>query len=231
MHLLYADDSGSVGDASQRYFVLAGISVFERQIYYISKELDEIAARFNPSEPLSIELHGSPMLNGRGIWRRFPLPERIQAIKDALGALARTRGPRVFGAVILKTRAAYDGKDPIEYAFEQLANRFDLYLMRLHRHGDPQRGVMVLDKSKNESAIQALASRFREIGHTWGKLYNFAEVPLFLDSRASRLVQLADLVAYSMFRHFEGGDPQFYNLVEPWLDAEGGAIHGLCHFV
>jgi hypothetical protein len=30
MHLLYADESGSVGDPKQQFFVLAGFSVFER---------------------------------------------------------------------------------------------------------------------------------------------------------------------------------------------------------
>jgi len=37
MHLLYVDESGSATDASQRYFVLAGISVFERTTHWIEK--------------------------------------------------------------------------------------------------------------------------------------------------------------------------------------------------
>jgi len=44
VHLLYADESGSIQDASQRHFVLAGFSVFERQTYWIARELDAIAA-------------------------------------------------------------------------------------------------------------------------------------------------------------------------------------------
>ena len=38
----------------------------------------------------------------------------------------------------------------------------------------------------------------------------YAEVPVFLDSKASRLIQLADLVAYALFRHHEHNDNRFY---------------------
>ena len=62
MHLLYADESGSPKDPSQNYLVLAGVSVFERQSYWISNELDKIAARFDPANPDEVELHGNPIL-------------------------------------------------------------------------------------------------------------------------------------------------------------------------
>ena len=34
MYLLYLDGSGSVRNPNERHFVLAGIAVFERQIYH-----------------------------------------------------------------------------------------------------------------------------------------------------------------------------------------------------
>ncbi|MFM7129107.1 MAG: DUF3800 domain-containing protein, partial [bacterium] len=48
MYLLYADESGSIGDSKQNFFVLAGFCVFERQGYWIAQELEKIAARYNP---------------------------------------------------------------------------------------------------------------------------------------------------------------------------------------
>ena len=65
MYLLYADESGTTHDPVQQYFVLAGFCIFERQGYWISNELDQIASRFDPADPGSIELHGSPMFDGR----------------------------------------------------------------------------------------------------------------------------------------------------------------------
>ena len=47
MHLLYLDESGSVSHAAQKYFVLAGLSVFERQTHWVEKNSNAIAARFS----------------------------------------------------------------------------------------------------------------------------------------------------------------------------------------
>jgi hypothetical protein len=38
MYLLYLDHAGAVEDPAQKHFVLAGISVFERQTYWLSQE-------------------------------------------------------------------------------------------------------------------------------------------------------------------------------------------------
>lgn len=229
MHLLYLDGSGSSADASQKYYVLGGLSVFERQVHWISQELEVIAARFNPADPFSVELHGAPMMAGRGIWRKVRKQDRIQAIADALNVLVRSHiSNRAFVAAIHKV--AVSPEDPVEYAFEQVVNRFDLYLMRLHKSGNTQRGVIVFDKSTHEQTLQALARDFRVIGHRWGTIRNLAEVPLFLDSRASRLVQLADLIAYAAFLKFERNNNQFFDIMSHRFDAEGGIVHGLLHY-
>jgi hypothetical protein len=226
MYLLYSDESGTTHDASQQYFVLAGFCVFERQGFWISSELDKIAARFNPADPASVELHGSPMLAGRGMWRGYPKQQREQAVEDILTVfMASHQSNRLFASVIKKVSVSPN--DPVEVAFEQLASRFDQYLMRLHKAGNTHRGLIIFDKSTYETTIQSLATDFRTIGHTWGIIRNFAEVPLFLDSRASRLIQLADVIAHSIFRHFEKGDSRFYALIRSGFDSEGGIIHGL----
>ena len=226
MYLLYADESGSAKDKHQKYFVLAGFCVFERQGFWISNELDAIAARFNPADPASVELHGNPMHSGKGIFRQFPKEDRTTALEDALKVFVASHpSNRLFASVVDK--AIVSPVDPVEFAFEQLASRFDHYLTRLHRAGNTQRGVILFDKSTYETTIQSLATDFRTIGHSWGILRNFAEVPLFMDSKASRLIQLADLIAYAIFRNYERGDDSLYSILRNSFDAEGGVIHGL----
>lgn len=226
MHLLYADESGSVHDPHQIHFVIAGISVFERQCFWTGEKMDKIAERFNPGDPNSVELHASPMFSGRGFWRQFPKADRIQAIKDCLHILTSSHASlRVFAGVVRKSKVA--PKDPVEFVFEQLASRFDYFLRRLYKTGDVHRGIIIFDKSTYESTIQNLATDFRKVGHSWDILRNLAEVPLFIDSRASRLIQLADIVAYSVFRNYEHRDKQFFEIFAERLDKFGGAIHGL----
>lgn len=228
MHLLYVDDSGSVQDPQQEYFVLAGFSVFERQGHWMSEELEKIAARFNQADPQSVELHGSPMMNGSKAWRGFKLPERVQAMKDALQVLANShRSNRVFGVAVRKSSVS--PRDPVELAFEELSRRFDHYLMRLHKANDTQRGLFIFDKTTRETSIQTLATDYKRFGHAWGQTRNMAEVPVFIDSRASRLVQLADLIAYGIFRHYERKDSQLFDVFKDRFDAAGGTVYGLCH--
>lgn len=225
MYLLYADESGSVGDPKQQFFVLAGFCVYERQSYWIAKELDNIAARFNPADPTSVELHGNPMHSGKGIFRRFPKADRVTALEDALKVFLDSHpSNRLFASVVRKVKVS--PVDPVEFAFEQLASRFDHYLTRLHKAGDSQRGIILFDKSTYETTLQSLATDFRTIGHKWGILRNFSEVPLFLDSRASRLIQLADLIAYAIFRNYESNDSHYFSIIKNRFDSEGGIVHG-----
>lgn len=225
MFLLYADESGTPGGADQEHFVLAGITVFERKAHWLSLKLDKIAARFSPQDPDSVELHGSPMLAGKKFWRKIPKDDRINGIKDAL-RLIDGKHYRIIASVVRK--GAITPLDPVHSTFQQLVTRFDHYLTREYTYFDnPQRGLVIFDKSSKEAPIQALATAFKIDGHEWGKLRNMADVPVFVDSQATRLIQLADLVAYAIFRKYEKGDSQFYDIIERKFDYFGGVQHGL----
>jgi hypothetical protein len=228
MHLLYLDDSGSVGNSSEKHIILAGLAVFERSPFWLSGALDRLAGALWPDSPHSLEFRGGDIFSGRKHWRGIAREQRITAYEQALQGLASAREPRLFGAVIDKL--AISPADPMEYAFEQVCNRFDRFLGRLHRANDTQRGLIVLDESSHETSLQRLAREFRVDGHRWGKLRNLAEVPLFVDSRATRMIQYADLIAYAMRRYYEAGDARLFDIVAPKFDSEGGIVHGLVHF-
>lgn len=227
MHLLYLDDSGAVANPADRHVVLAGLAVFERQTHWLSKKLDELAERIWPEDPFGLEFRGADMLGGKRRWRGIEREVRRTAFAEALGFLGASKFVRIFGAVVHK--AAVAGEDPLEHAFEQICNRFDRYLGRLHHKGDTQRGVIVLDESAYETSLQSLAHEFRREGHRWGKLRNLSEVPLFVNSRATRMVQYADLIAYALRRYYEKGEGRWLEIVAERIDAEGGVLHGLTH--
>lgn len=118
----------------------------------------------------------------------------------------------------------------MEIAFEELCSRFDLQLKRIFAvEKNPQRGLIVLDESSYETSLQNLAHNFRQIGTHGGTIANLAEVPLFVDSRASRLVQLADHVAYAVFRRYEAKDTTFLDIILNKFDSGNGKLHGLIH--
>lgn len=54
-----------------------------------------------------------------------------------------------------------------------------------------------------------------------------AEAPLFVDSTASRLIQIADLLAWAVWRRYEHSDTRYFDLIVRRFDREGGVLHGL----
>ncbi len=118
-------------------------------------------------------------------------------------------------------------------AFEDVSSRFDMYLSRQYASTkENQRGLIVLDKTSYETNLQNLAYTFRRSGNRWGSyLKNICEIPLFVDSKASRIIQLADHIAYAIFRRYNAGDLNYFNCIEGRFDQEQatGIIHGLAH--
>lgn len=229
MHLLYLDDSGSVTNPADRHIVLAGLAVFERRPHWMSAKLDVIASRLWPDDPASLEFRASDIFSGRKHWRGVPKQSRTGAFSEALTIFGDSRFVRLFGVAVHK--AAVSPEDPMERAFEYICNRFDRFLGRLHQQDDTQRGLIVLDKSSYETSLQGLARNFRTSGRRWGQLYNLAEVPLFVDSKATRMIQYADMIAYALRRYYENGQSQYFDLISHRFDAEGGVLHGLIHVV
>ena len=232
MYLLYLDDAGTAKEPSEKHFVLAGIAVFERQAYWLQNSLERLVASLGHPTPEALEIHGSVIHSGRGWWRKMvQRQDRRVIIDEGLKSVERLAHYqwRLFGVVVDKKALALE--DPVEYAFEQISSRFNLFLRRLYFRGDPQRGLIVLDKSaQHETRLQSLASEFRTLGNRWGTMTNLVDVPFFVDSEATRGIQYADLVAYALWRKYERGDGEFFDIIAHWFDSEGGVIHGLHHY-
>lgn len=227
VHLLYLDESGHSHDPSTAFFVLAGFSIFERSTHWLEAAIDPVAARFNSLNPEAIEFHGAPMRGGKEYWKAIAPAQRVQAVVDILNLLSNPQLKlRVFASVIEKKTMPKD--DVLTKSFENVAMRFDQYLANMwHTRRDPQRGLVIFDKTSYEEKLQALSSVFKHRGHSMGRLRNFAEVPLFLDSKASRLIQMADLIAYWIFRYYQSGDDRGFKLIEPYFHSNKGIRHGL----
>lgn len=230
MYLLYLDDSGSAANQDESHLVLGGISVFERQVHWLTGELDSLAANLSPSNPDAVEFRASEIFSGRKApWKNMPKDRRCQVIRKVLEVLAHSHeSTRAFACAVHKT--SYPSKDPMALAFEHLCNRFDLQLKRLYAtENNPQRGLIILDESSYETSLQHMARQFRSLGTRWGVLRNITEVPLFVDSKASRLVQLADHVAYAVFRRYQAKDASYLDVILTRFDSERGKLHGLVH--
>lgn len=228
MHIVYLDESGTHSEA--RYFVLAGLAVFERETYYLAKSLDQIQARYFPSATEPISFHASSL---RAPDERISPPfdvltkeQRWTLIKDIYDVIAGSN-VRLFGVAMEK--ASIDG-DPYERAFEQVVNRFDRMLANIHRDtGDAQRGLVVIAESSYRENLETLAARIWSQGHRWGELHNMADIPYFAPAKSTRLLQLADFAANAIYGRYESGFTRDFDRIAVKIHQEAGRLHGLVH--
>lgn len=233
MHILYLDDSGSAGNRDEAYFVLGGVCVPEGSVRWLAHEVERVVEAICQDCPETVELHAAAIFSGRdNIWKTMDRPARIALIKRVLLVLDNAYSDVVVMACAVH-KASFPNDDPVRLAFEDLSSRFDMLLKRRSLPGEPMaKGLIVLDKSTYETTLQDMAGMFRRQGNRWGSyLTSICEVPLFVDSTASRNIQLADHIAYAVFRYYNAADMNYFRCIEGRFDhdAESGVLHGLAH--
>ena len=138
MYLLYLDESGNLHDPKDRHFVLAGLAVFERQTYYISRDMDDLQQAMLPhTEP--IEFHATDIRSGKGFWRNVPEETRSLLISRLLNLFGRipNRGVFLFAIAVEKGDGLY-GEHVLRRAIMEICGRFDALLKRESEFEKPQ---------------------------------------------------------------------------------------------
>jgi len=136
-------------------------------------------------------------------------------------------GVVLFSVVIDKGFQAVS--DLVGRAFEELCNRFDLYLTRLYKDQNEQRGIIILDDSHYEARLKQLLAIYQTTGTRYGTVHNIPESPVFTESSATRMLQLADFCSWAVFRRYERGDTSHLDTIINKFDNSEGIIHGLVH--
>jgi hypothetical protein len=237
MYLLYVDESGQAKGrkaGSSTYYVLAGMSLHEEDCWPFSRSLDSIQRAHLKGPDAELELHASRMWAGRHEWARVPQKDRHRLLKAVLKHLGTWqskdgRRPRFFAAAIHKP--SFLGRSVLERAHEELFTRFDSCIVRFHLAGDSHRALIVADESSYEHLVQKLVPEWKRTGSRIRKLHSLIEVPLYVDSKASRLIQAADFVAWATWHYYEYNNPRFVQEINDCFDADGGIQHGLMHLI
>ncbi|KGX17305.1 hypothetical protein Y036_6050 [Burkholderia pseudomallei] len=228
MYLSYLDESGTPGDPNTPFFVLGGVMAFERMTHWLEQELETIADRYQQQAGRYLELHAGPMRGGKDGWEKFTPTERAQASADVI-RLLQIKNLKVLATVVEQSQFLRTA-DVLPYCYEMLATKFDDFLAyRYQRYNDPQRGIFVLDRKRTqeEKDMQVLHQTFKTVGHANGRLRNFAEVPMFADSKSTRLIQLADSVVYWIFRRYQSHDDWGWRHIQPHFAPLGNGRTGL----
>jgi hypothetical protein len=75
-----------------------------------------------------------------------------------------------------------------------------------------------------------LMMRFHEKGTLWTKVKNIIETPLFVDSKLTAMVQIADLCSYSLRRYLERSETDLFSNIYARADRKDGVVVGVRHY-
>ncbi len=253
MYLLFVDESGTHGDESHA-FVLGGLAIHEDDATRLQRDLDNVVIKHLERVPVNLEeyeIHAGELRNARkpkgasagriSVWAAIPRAERLRLLEAAYDLVCEfqptdSRLPVWSFGVVLDSH--FRRGDALikreQFAYEVLLNKFDVMLKRQRdEQGVRNRGLVIHDRRVvAERDIQSWVTQWRAAAGDVGQLRNMADVPLFTDSRATRLLQAADLVAYALYRRYAvPGDPQYLNRIWPRFHRDAaGQLHGLVHY-
>lgn len=250
VYLLFVDESGTHGGSP--VFVLGGAAIHEDDAQRLQRQLDDLVIEHLGRVPPNLdeyELHAGEMRNAKkparadhraSVWAAVPRLDRLSLLADAYRLIAEFSPAdpdlplALFGvAVDARFRAADSQVTRERFAYEVLLNKFDLMLMKARvEKQKPNRGLVIHDRRVVvERDIQTWTSEWRTAAGNVGQLRNLADVPLFADSRATRLLQVADLVSYSLFRQYSADRPDdAFEQLWPVFHSDRGVTHGCVHF-
>ena len=233
MYLLYLDESGT--QTSARHLVLAGVALHENRIYWAKDQIDDIQRQFFPNITDPIQFHATS-LRVKDV-NNPPHPFNLvddKARSDILNQLYQIADEMyaTFFAVVVEKGALPETQDPYEYALEQMLSRFEQFIRRRYRETDMRnKGLVVIAASQYRERLETLARHLASEGTTWVELDNLVDIPFFTLSRNSRLLQIADLIANTVYGRYESSHAREFDRMLPKFDQDdSGRIHGLVHF-
>ncbi len=229
MHLLYLDESGST-DAS--HFVVAGFIVNWRGVVPLKLSVENIVSNRLPNAA-AMELHAGHMRVGRRSWSRIPRDIRHQITEDIVRLIVGQSGADE-NPVTLVVVVADQSSDSSSGLYDRSYRALFGICESLIQAGRSESPILAIaDKTRQEPLIQALVnpalSDLTVDSSSRAPYSSLLEPPLFIDSRMTRLVQLADFAAHWLYRAYEHHDNSILDQILPAFDRSGGNMVSLVH--
>ena len=232
MYLSYLDESGAHSRA--RHFVLAGVAIHENSTYWATAELDRLQTRYFPDLDDSVRFHAALLRAPDGATVEAPFDRldsatRRRLLRDLYAVLQRMHG--ALFAVAIEKSALPEGDDPYERAVEEILPRFDRFIRRrYHQRGQRNRGMVIIATSQHQRRLAEDVRRLVNDGTRHGPIHNVLDIPAFMLSKHNRLLQIADLVANTVYGRYENGHAKQFDRLLPKFDlAPTSTMRGLAH--
>jgi len=203
MHLIYLDESGNSGgnlqDPQQPVFVLGALVVHESVWQRVEQDLENAVSRIFPVlDANTLEIHGGDLRQGSGPFRGVSVAARL-ALRNEWLQIAHRHGLRfIYRGIVKKRYEAWMSRalgrgmlvNPHLAAFPLVAQVVNQFL-----RGSTEDALGIFISDENHEVVGDLERFLRLLRVTPGALHldRIIEKGFFIDSKKSRLLQLADL--------------------------------------
>ncbi len=253
MYFFYFDESGSrdpsVGtpnNPKDHIYVLTAVGLHERKWFTLNKNVSSI--KLTLAKKLASEGKGQFDLSEcevKSNWIRNPKEREKKSpflhnlSEEDLGRLVRCflEQPKALNAVVMTAvidkRYLQDHLDHEKLhkkAYEFLLERIEHYITEYHRNN---LALMVMDDTSKElnRAVAMKHAFFQRAGNQNMRFQHIVEYPFFTRSELSNGVQLADLIAYNIYRAFKTEDFNYSYFTDLWpiiyRRRDGNVLNGL----
>lgn len=215
MRLYYFDDSGDRSrDPKKPYFVLGGFGIDAAAVPQLNKNVTQTAESFGMELSYPIELKFNQVGRqgdrkpSRPHWMwRAGLTDREQRralVYSALRSAAMIESVR-FIAVVVDTRRIPASQPVIQTALHPLLER-----VQMDAQSTKVPALVMMDEEQADD--RALREKLRA-GSDYMKFDSIIDSIAFMPSEESPGIQVADLVAGAVGRHFNAGDPGYLRTI------------------
>jgi hypothetical protein len=226
LYLFYLDESGDPSGFDEvDNFVLAGVAVHEGQIRKLSRQVDHLQREFFPDIHVPLELHAQHIHGGKGRFRSIPKPQRTEMLKRVCGLMGKAGFPNLIAfASAIHISSVADSLQVLRSCLEDICECFNLFLVRQYKAGFRDKGLLIMDRSGRENRVREIMADFERRGTKRGYLGNITDVPYFAESNHTRMLQLADCLAFAVGRYANAGDESY--LADLWSSFDRNQVKG-----
>lgn len=237
MYFLYVDGSGQTkirrNIQDNGMYILSGVLVHEKDWRSVEKRLADVKRDLFPRlRPDKWELHAQEIWNSKGFFAKEELglnfakkKEIFSRVVDAACKSAIT----IVGVVVFKDALEQRRSSVVmKSSWRRLTSRFESFLKQNPLHADD--GLFFIDSSQKTPEAEIKGTILAEVRRRGGRLgtHRVIENPLFVASHRWGLIQLADMIAYVVHRHYRQDSrfEEWFQSLEPKMYRSGGRLFG-----
>ena len=237
VYFLYADESGQThikrSKQDNGLYILSGVLVHEKDRKSVEKSLDEAKQEMFPNfRPCDWELHAHEIWNDREFFSKEELgltlkkkKEIFSKIVDLVCGLEIT----IVSVVIFKDKLTRrSSPEVMKRSWRLLIDAFEGFLRQ--KQVQTNSGLLYMDSSQKipESEIRNFVRGWVRGGGNRRHIHHVLEDLIFVESHMRNLIQLADMIAYVMHKHYKNDSrfERWFKSLEPKMHHSGGRLYG-----